>query len=252
MKRIISSLALLLFVTPLAPGQTRNGPQLGVYGNLIGLTDTYGNDVFSKIPRPWREGYAIAYSLRNYKGRPEQRLIYVFGDQLNSKTFRVDTKRSTSSAKIVITEDKALEIRRSFTWDEKSRSLKTQMTITNVAVFDLRIIGVEFQFDARLIGPRDILPLPPCPKPLQNVPDACECDPCPCGERCDPGALSIYRKPNTSVLAFENDPFGETLPSPDSRTLSLIWDELTIRNPILRPRAEINVSATLPLARIPG
>ena len=254
MKRTIASLALLLFAS-LAFGQPPTGPQLGTYGNLVGLRDKYGKDVLGQIPRPLLEGYAIAYRVKNSSGLPEQRLVYAIGDRLSSKLFRVEKKKSTDSTKVIITEDKTLEISRSFTWDEKSRSLKTQMTITNVGNSELSITGIEFQIDARVLAQSNLAAIP-VPNPLCPTNNPCdECPGCVCGDRCyPPEAKALYRQPNISRLAFENDPFGELLPSFDCTRLTVFWAESSIERPTLKPGDHISVSATIPLTgnSLPG
>ena len=118
--------------------------KIGPYGNLVGLTDTHDKKILSQI----REGYAIAYQVKNPKASNKDRLVYALGDQLTSGLM---IKKSTNSTKVVTKGDKALEISRKFTWDEKSKTLKSHITITNIGAGEVAVTGIEIQLDDRLL-----------------------------------------------------------------------------------------------------
>ena len=50
-------------------------PQVSNYGSLAGIKNAKGEYLLKHLPRPWTEGYAIAYKARNSRGVLEDRLI---------------------------------------------------------------------------------------------------------------------------------------------------------------------------------
>ena len=218
--------------------QTPTGPQIGSYGNLVGLKDSYGKDILSQISRPWREGYAIAYRVKNVNGDYEDRFVYVIGDQLTKKTLRIESQKPTGAKTVVTTLDRTLEISRTFTWDEKSRALKLSMSVVNTSKADIIVKALEIQLDGRLVamltGEKDVASSFKLAALCQilGTGAGCEhggadCAPCPCGDRCKPGqAYAFVRKRNIPTPPLKGDPFGRlnaSLTPTGDAMLSLVW-----------------------------
>lgn len=253
---LASSLLVLLFAT-LVSAQTRTGPQLGKYGNLIGIKGSSGKYILSKIKRPWHEGYAIAYRVKNDNGVEENRVVYVIGNQRSSNKLKVQKAKSTRTKSVVVTPDKVLEITRSFTWDQQSRTLKTETTIANISCVVVSITAVESQLDARLVGdlapgidPLCPFPIPaPYPNVYRPISDVAEGLPsCGCEPRCKPDGGAFFR---TSSLpeAFNRDPIGGVIPSFDVKILSLFWSGSILNPSKLGPKDRVVISSSLLLAR---
>jgi hypothetical protein len=242
-KKVVPLIASLIILSALTVvrAQTSSvqiGPygnvKIGPYGNLIGLTDAQGKDVLSQI----REGYAIAYQVKNPKGGYEDRLVYAVGDQLISG-LTIDRQKSTKTTRVVTTKDKALEISRTFSWDTKAKALKSEIIITNVGIVEVQVMGIETQIDSRLlvalIDEKDTRPLPLflqasilCNHIGARAGRACDprndCPTCPCFPRCNPGQpMDFFREPNSPKSAFEGDPFASGIPSFNGSLFCLAW-----------------------------
>jgi hypothetical protein len=248
----LSGFAVVNAQTPAQIGPSGNlmiGPygnlKIGPYGNLVGLTDTQGKDVLSQI----REGYAIAYQVKNPKGGYQDRLVYALGDQLSSGLI-VDRQKSTETTKVVTTKDKVLEISRTFSWDTKTESLKSEITITNVGTEGVELRGIEAQIDSRLLAAlvdeKDTKPLPHFLEPSilckhiagragRDCYPQKDCPTCPCFPRCNRGQpKGFLREPNSPKSAFEGDPFAG-IPSFNGSLFCLAWSGSNLVDSTLKP-----------------
>jgi hypothetical protein len=233
-------------------GNLRIGPygnlKIGPYGNLVGLTDAQGKDVLSQI----REGFAIAYQLKNSKGGSEDRLVYALGDQFTSGLM---VGKSTNSTKVVTTRDKALEIGRTLTWDEKSNTLKSHITITNIGTGEVAITGIEILTDERLLGAlmgeQSALASALPDRVRAWIGTDCEICPIPpCGERCKRGqAKAVFRGPNSSQSASDDDLVTSRLPHFSGALFSLTWSASNLANATLGPGEKNSVYSWFDLGR---
>jgi len=223
-------------------------PELGPYGNLVGLKDANGYDVFERKPRPWREGYVIAYRVKKPYGLDKERIVYVIGDRVTRRNLKIENQKSTNSKKVVTTSNKVLEISRSVTWDENSNALRSDIVIKNVGTDELILKAIEFEIDERMVVRLiekakfaklfDSVALnPECPLkagacmlaesslPRDDQPTA-DCPGCPCGEHCHPDsrrARGFWRKPMNSKRAFAGDPIAGKIPLFRESMLGLSW-----------------------------
>lgn len=260
---LLSALAVVSAQTPVQIGPYGNlmiGPygnlKIGPYGNLVGLTDTQGKDVLSQI----REGYVIAYRVKNVKGGSEDRLVYALGEQLTNG-LTIEAKRSTNSSKVVMTLDKALEINRNLAWDAKAKALKSDIAITNAGNAEVELIGIETQVDERLVavlldareaepGRHLLEPAIWCPMIVARAGRKClttnDCPSCPCFPRCSRGeARGFYREPNSSKSAFEDDLLASRIPRFDGSSFSLSWTGSGLVNSTLKPGENFSVNLIL-------
>jgi len=223
-------------------GNLKIGPygnlKIGPYGNLVGLTDTQGKDVLSQI----REGYAIAYHVKNPKASNKDQLVYALGDQLTSGLM---IKKSTNSTKVVTKRDKALEISRKFTWDEKSKTLKSHITITNIGAGEVAVTGIEIQLDDRLLvaltggqTAKDLIALPDRVRAWAGG----DCEDCPvpaCGLRCSLGqARAAFGQQNGSN---DVEVFASRLPHFGGSLFRLTWPAANLESPTLRRGEKMSV-----------
>jgi len=267
-KKIAQLFVSLMFLGALtvvrAQTQVQIGPygnlHIGPYGNLVGLTDTQGKDVFGQI----REGFAIAYQVKNPKGVNGDRLLYALGDQLISGLM---VEKKTSSTRVVATRAEALEISRTLTWDEKSNTLKSYITLTNIGAGEIAVTGIELELDNRLLGvligehpAKDLHLLLAVPAArTQALPDAVrawagvDCEICPvpaCGVRCSLGqAKAVFREPNGSKSAWDDDLFAARLPQFSGSLFCLTWPASSLVNPTLKRGEKISVYSWFVLGR---
>lgn len=253
-------------------------PQINKYGSLVGLKDTTGKDLLKEIGHRWREGYAIAYQVKNSKGAYAHRFVYVMGDKVSARKLKVERRKSTTSRKVVTTGDRALEIGRLITWDEKSRALKSDITITNTSNREVMLSAIEIEIDksvaARLIVSGTIDPNCPLPfrasitdpgritlpangadpgriTPLasdatRGSAECDECPPCPC-------VRPPYCESNSGqAIAFDRDPMnpgpvnlediiGLKLPRFNAPMLCLSWAGSNLSRSVLKPGERILV-----------
>lgn len=259
-------------------------PEINPYGSLIGLKDATGKDVLKPTTPRWHEGYAIAYQARNSKGVYGNRFVYVMGDQVSTRKLKVEDQRSTISRKVVTTDDKALEIARFITWDQKSSALKSYIIITNTSNQELGLKAIEIDIDKRVLSrltqidgpvpsPGEILP-PPCPgrgsvsapasvtalasvtaPTAVNCSVADDCPPCPCPvPYCEPEpgqARSFERDPLSPREVNLEDLIGPKLPRFKTPMLSLSWSGANLSPSALKPGEGILVhyQITIPQPR---
>jgi hypothetical protein len=228
-KQILTLAVVLTFLSALglSNAQTSRGPQLGSYGNLVGLNAENGQEILKQVTRPWREGYAIAYRVKNSKGNDEDRFVYVIGDQISRNKLTIDSQKSTNNINVIRTLDGVLEISRSFTYDVKSNTLSLEMSIRNIGKEPTRISASEILIDSRIIPTLD----PEKSKilcELIRTPSKCsDCPPCPCAPRCQRGQVEAFyrsgQNPGNDVLAKLTGNVLETLQLKEGAMLSLFW-----------------------------
>lgn len=234
-------------------------PQINRYGSLVGLKDTAGKDLLKETKHRWREGYAVAYQVKDWKGVYKDHFVYVMGN--STKRLKVEDRKSTTSRKVVTTGDQALELGRLFTWDEKSRALKSAITITNTSSQEVILKAIEINIDksvaARLTlqggarPPYDIVN-PQCPPGpgIGTILASMDCevgDACPscgCGKLCTPkpGQARIFdRDPLNPVQFYLGDLIGPKLPRFKESMLCLSWAGSSLTRSVLKPGEQIVV-----------
>jgi hypothetical protein len=242
-------------------------PEISKYGSLVGLKDANGKNLLKGVPRSWYEGYVIAYQVTNSNGGKENRFFYVLGNQVSPKNPSVDNQKSTSLMKIITTADGVWEITRSFTWDEKSRALESQIKIKNVSDAESILNGIEIITDKRwlefLVAQRDMAHLfqtlqPQCPPtPIAARMGLCskgdDCPECGCGDRCYPKpgqARALLRDPMSRWPVGNPNPPD---PMPERillkvPTFCLSWAESNLPITTLKPGEQIEGHYTITIS----
>lgn len=250
-------------------------PQINKYGSLVGLKDSTGKNLLKTIKHRWREGYAIAYQVKNSKGVNQDRFVYVMGGRVSARKLKVEHRKSTSSRKIVTTREKALEIGRVITWDEKSQALKSIIRITNTSKRDVGLRAIELDIDksvaARLIAQggaslQNLYDLPdPCPVPQSGIGistvairgsmDCSVGDDCPgCGcirpPFCKSGEPAILdRDPLNRWPVNIQDLIGPRLPKFKRPMLCLSWTGSSLSRSVLKPGEQIMMEYRINIPR---
>lgn len=120
--------------------------KIGPYGNIVGLADPQANEVLSPI----REGYEIVYRAKDSAKKSDDRVISVIGDQRAGELV-TQNKQSTSSLKVVSTQDQTLEISSEFTYDDKAQQLTIDRRVKNTSNEPVELQSVREFIDGKLV-----------------------------------------------------------------------------------------------------
>ena len=240
-------------------------PQVTKYGGLAGIKNAKGEYLLKHLPRPWTEGYAIAYQVKNSRGVLEDRLFQVLGDQAFPAKPNEVKEKSTSSTKVITTADRVFEIKRSFTWENKSSRLRSVITITNTSNEDVILPAVEFETDqcvtSQLICQCEEIRLEPehptepdmqqsgCDITLSA--ECSECAECKCGERCKPGqARGFVRAPMDPNIVIPGviDFIGKLMQPIDVPLLCFSWSGDNLPTKALKPGQEFTANYALKIS----